>query len=925
MATPPQNPMPNPQQAQNAQNLAQGTLLGTAAFQRTIDQLERFLTDLTNKVSRQTGLGTTGMGAASLGLPTAGAGGLHGTQSTMSSGASQQAQLAAWQRVSPTPTMKQQFLNGLSPTLFGGSFRTGNWRGMGARLAGMGARSGLDLGGGLVSGYGSGLGGFATAADAYARQAMLWQNSFGLSGGTLAQSYAGRLMRFGGQYWGQGAADMFSAGLTITQQAGAQNAGRLLNAASTTAMLNPGMSLSQVAQMQAKFTGAQGFYAQQMFGITPTRAPGGVIRDPLQTVLSLANRVNANIGGFGALSQQGFTAEMMQGGSLSTSLANFGRAQGMSGMEQQAMANQLAAVNTLVANGKMSPDQAVKLLNTFSASPTSAAGKAAYAQMKSAGLSIADTLSGAQNILQGRQANGYLGATADYLDAARTTANTLQDIYDLLNKVLTPFAGLAGAYASGGVLGAVGNMFGLGTKAPNAGSSVQSSEPAAVRASQARYAQSYAAQQKSIASKYGHSSMPTRGGGASSASGGGQGGSGSVDGSGSPAANASAALGFAQKQLGDPYVWGGTGPNVWDCSGLTQAAWAAAGVKLPRTSEEQSNVGIMMSLDQAGPGDLIFYGSPGSAPHVGIVSGPDQVLEAPHTGDVVKYERISADPNWKFARRVSGGLGAATSNLSGGTPGNAANKQSGIGSGGSVLGGEEVDILSAILGGKGSGVSWGSAAGDSSGSQTQQAANTASTSGAGGGVNTNGYSSSAKDAVALGQQMAAAYGWTGSEWTALFKLWNQESSWNANAVNPSSGAYGIPQALGHGHPYNLGDAKAQIAWGLDYIKGRYGDPATAWAHEVAQGWYSGGISEVVGDKLAMLHDGEMVLTANQARDARRRAAAGAPNAGGNVTIHMGGVTIQMASASTSEAQSAAKTFVDFVAADDRIKTLMGGW
>jgi hypothetical protein len=59
-------------------------------------------------------------------------------------------------------------------------------------------------------------------------------------------------------------------------------------------------------------------------------------------------------------------------------------------------------------------------------------------------------------------------------------------------------------------------------------------------------------------------------------------------------------------------------------------------------------------------------------------------------------------------------------------------------------------------------------------------------------------------------------------------------------VNPSSGAYGIPQSLGHGHPYALGDYKNQIIWGLNYIRQRYGSPSAAWAHEVANNWYGAG-------------------------------------------------------------------------------------
>jgi hypothetical protein len=92
----------------------------------------------------------------------------------------------------------------------------------------------------------------------------------------------------------------------------------------------------------------------------------------------------------------------------------------------------------------------------------------------------------------------------------------------------------------------------------------------------------------------------------------------------------------------------------------------------------------------------------------------------------------------------------------------------------------------------------------------------------------------------LGRQMMLAAGWGAGEWPALQALWTQESGWNANSVNLSSGAYGIPQSLGHGHPYNLGEAAPQIAWGLNYIKDRYGSPSAAEAHEKQFNWYEKG-------------------------------------------------------------------------------------
>ena len=78
------------------------------------------------------------------------------------------------------------------------------------------------------------------------------------------------------------------------------------------------------------------------------------------------------------------------------------------------------------------------------------------------------------------------------------------------------------------------------------------------------------------------------------------------------------------------------------------------------------------------------------------------------------------------------------------------------------------------------------------------------------------------------------YGWGTDQQAPLVSLWNKESGWNQNAVNPSSGAAGIPQDItGNMH----GGWKGQIDWGLSYISGRYINPAGAWAHETANNWY----------------------------------------------------------------------------------------
>ncbi len=95
----------------------------------------------------------------------------------------------------------------------------------------------------------------------------------------------------------------------------------------------------------------------------------------------------------------------------------------------------------------------------------------------------------------------------------------------------------------------------------------------------------------------------------------------------------------ALSKLGDPYVYGATGPNAFDCSSLVQYAFATAGVALPRTSEQQWLVGQRVPLQQAQPGDLLFWASDPNAPddvdHVAIYLGNGTFVSAPHTGDVV--------------------------------------------------------------------------------------------------------------------------------------------------------------------------------------------------------------------------------------------------------------------------------------------------
>ncbi len=110
-----------------------------------------------------------------------------------------------------------------------------------------------------------------------------------------------------------------------------------------------------------------------------------------------------------------------------------------------------------------------------------------------------------------------------------------------------------------------------------------------------------------------------------------------------------AALAAARTQMGKPYVSGGSGPNSYDCSGLTQWAYSQAGVSITRTTYTQHNDGVKIGRGELKPGDLVFFNS---LAHVGLYAGNGVVLHAPKPGTVVRLESMSTIGSFQFGVRV---------------------------------------------------------------------------------------------------------------------------------------------------------------------------------------------------------------------------------------------------------------------------------
>jgi cell wall-associated NlpC family hydrolase len=405
---------------------------------------------------------------------------------------------------------------------------------------------------------------------------------------------------------------------------------------------------------------------------------------------------------------------------------------------------------------------------------------------------------------------------------------------------------------------------------------------------------------------------------------------------------ATAAVGWAEQELGVPYLWGGNengpgGPGIgFDCSGLTQWAYDKAGIKIPRTSSQQWATlarGHSVPTNQVQKGDLIFTaGSDGtaSAPgHVAMMVSNNMLIQAEETGTNIMLTPY--DPKaWDHAARPTGpgvaGTGPGGSSAGGTASGLAMASGGGYSEGGAMGSTNEADAIGAA----GSGGFMSGMLGNSGGFGGSTGGSSAGAAASPGTVKGN---------AALGKQLAAKRGWTGTQWNDLYALWQRESGWSNTARNASD-AYGIAQALGHGPsnqypagqylsanqpPTGSSNAQEQILWGLQYIGSTYGNPAKAWAHEQAAGWYARGTENsnsgtvILGEEgreAVTLPGGSQVLTAGQTAGAlaamqsgQNRAYGGPGSSGGvvlTVNIGNGAININGATGAGSDVSSSAR-------------------
>jgi cell wall-associated NlpC family hydrolase len=178
---------------------------------------------------------------------------------------------------------------------------------------------------------------------------------------------------------------------------------------------------------------------------------------------------------------------------------------------------------------------------------------------------------------------------------------------------------------------------------------LSAAEQAAIAAAEKKAADEAKAQAEQAAASDGSSTggSTTGGTGTGSGSTGGSSTGGSSTGDTTPVSGSSrgaTALAYARKQLGKPYRFGAAGPSAFDCSGLTLQAWKAAGVTLPRVSEQQIRVGKVVAKADLQPGDLVFFYDASAPSHVGLYVGNGVILHAPRPGKAVEYSKLAYMP-----------------------------------------------------------------------------------------------------------------------------------------------------------------------------------------------------------------------------------------------------------------------------------------
>lgn len=930
------------------------TLIGTNHLQTSIDSLRTTIDHLNqglsglvpqlsqlNRMTRASGMGGTGAGA----FPSLGWWGNNGGQGPLGGG-----------------QQPPRNSNGGGATFNGGQQPPGGGRGQqqpgqggggnqppptfGQRLMNTaGGKSGLAVAGGFA--LGSGINKMINSGAPGMYTADLIASQLSLGGANTRQ---GVLDSMKGQVTGLSMADVAQSRYTLSRglgiQTGTQTDTRMKAAISTAGLINPGMGNAQVAQAAAALNAPNVTQNLRALGIdVPTGA--GNHQDPL----TLARQILQKIGNWQSIN----TPEKINfhlddpNGAVESTLRSYEAHGFLPPGTRDVIKEEIRAI--LIARMNGMNFETLQKTQTDANSTNRSVRKGALADLKKAGINPTSIV-GEQKELGAAKRDRDLGMTDSFAAGARNATDALTAFTDVINKLLNGPLGSAVGYYGGakGVLspgggnasdiGAMGNLaYGATGGQPNdsMGSSSQgtplstsslgsgSNKPSGAPGTSSGSGKASAGKQTlkfarpvagRITSGFGTRKDPINGRTKTHTG---------IDfgvGTGTPI-HASAA--------GTVVFSGSRGANYWagnhviiDHGGGYQTLYA-------HQSRVKARVGARVQQ-----GEVIgFVGSTGRATgphlHFEIHINGRPVDPAPYlSGAGVAISDSNVTPS-------SQGTSTAGSSTSSASTSPDLSSMSGSASG--ILTSERA-ALASFTGAGAATMSTGMATSDTSANTSPSSSNNASSGTSD--TNTPTAPSSVTGNKAIVKQMAAAKGWTGKQWDALYQLVMHESGFKNTAQNPTSTAYGLFQFLnGTWSGYGVkktSDPRGQTQAGLAYIADRYGNPVNAWAKWQARSphWYEDGVWRVDGDQNAVVHNDEMIIKAREARQIREvllngnaygaTSKLGAQTGGGlQITIESGAITISTSAGVTpAGVNDLGKAIAEQLAQNDKIQKLQMG-
>jgi SLT domain-containing protein/cell wall-associated NlpC family hydrolase len=408
---------------------------------------------------------------------------------------------------------------------------------------------------------------------------------------------------------------------------------------------------------------------------------------------------------------------------------------------------------------------------------------------------------------------------------------------------------------------------------------------------------------------------------------------------------AAAVIKIAMKYLGVKYVWGGNTPKGFDCSGLLQYCFKQIGVSLPRIASQQQKSGKRVKLSDVRAGDLMFNGDP--AHHVVMCIGGGKLIEAPHTGSVVRVRSFKPS-EFTNAVRILGSVGSMSDvgSDSEATAGSDSNRLSTMGFGGDVGSYGSVEEADAIAAGM-STLQSGSGSSSSSSSSKDSSGDSSGDGAPTGALPTGNVKTWIKSALGLLHQDNKR------NESIVNTMIQHESSGNPRAINKTDSnakaghpSKGIMQTIdstfnrwslkGHKDIWNPVD---NIIAGVRYAESRYHslDNVPGIKSMNNGGGYKGyavGSTNIDVDQTARIHKGEMIIPAAQAEAVRQALASNTPLSGGlntsaakaaQLNFNSGSVVIQVQGVMDQQAaRDAAQQFINALAEDSRINLIAAG-